>query len=360
MLPAFHTMLQRSLTVKSARFITPLCCYSRQRYLQTSRFAANDLKLNLEFDQLPADTPIERNGSKRQAATSATEHMNSQENEYPEENQQQQRDTSSGESLSELLHSVMDSTKSFKPKDPYAQKRNKRVESIIERRLLELVQRSRFPHKKKNPLPRAMIAPIYGHQGPTTQGTRTILPWKRPQTSDLSLAERDKENKEISAIVTCQTSPDLLLKVVQIMNQMEADNYPRYYPNLLLRSIQQAAFTLLDPYLALSIFEQAKSRSTMSYIYGCTVEVYNAILLMRWRLWRDVHGMSSLVEEMMLNGVGFDDQTRSIVRLAVEEVENELRFSSEHLEEEDSLIWSADERRSANLMKVTVGKWMIK
>ncbi|KAI9491232.1 hypothetical protein BDB00DRAFT_834454 [Zychaea mexicana] len=136
-----------------------------------------------------------------------------------------------------------------------------------------------------------------------------------------------------------------------------------------------AGMTFEDPYLALSIFEHAKTHSVVSYVSGCTTEVYNAMLMMRWKLWRDVHGMLNLVDEMMANGVGYDTETRRIVQLVVAEVENEMRLDNDDDEDDgaassdvyrygpnmkDGMVWSMDERRSANIMKALVGKWLFK
>lgn len=109
--------------------------------------------------------------------------------------------------------------------------------------------------------------------------------------------------------------------------------------------------------MTLSIFEQIKAKSIQSYISGCTTGTYNAILLLRWETWRDVHGMLDLLEEMALNGIRVNNETRNIVRMAVTAVEQEEGTESDNRQ---GLFWNADEKRVCNIMKEMANKWLIK
>ncbi|KAI7846894.1 hypothetical protein BDC45DRAFT_527915 [Circinella umbellata] len=265
-------------------------------------------------------------------------------------------------------------TSSFQPNDPNVDKKTKRIQSQIEKQLLAMVRKSQKPHKKTSPLPRGMLGSFYGKSLYEKARRPVNDPMMVMNTGDKNIAARDKETNAINIILECGSSRELLEHVIHFTaptissttkGKTGIATYPSYYPKLLTRSIEQAGMTFQDPYLALSIFEHAKNHSVMSYVYGCTTEVYNAMLTMRWKLWQDVHGMLNLVEEMMANGVDYDNETRQIVQMVVLEVENEML--SDHPQEEkdfhsikDGMIWSMDERRSANIMKALIGKWLIK
>ncbi|KAG2221086.1 hypothetical protein INT45_008607 [Circinella minor] len=260
---------------------------------------------------------------------------------------------------------------SFQPSDPNVDKKTKRIQSQIEKQLLAMVRNSQKPHKKTSPLPRGMMGSFYGKSLYEKSRRPMNDPMMIMDTGDENIAARDKETNAINTIVECGSSRELLEHVIDFTTptttkgKSDTATYPSYYPKLLTRSIEQAGMTFQDPYLALSIFEHAKNHSVMSYVSGCTTEVYNAMLTMRWKLWQDVHGMLNLVEEMMANGVDYDNETRRIVQMVVFEVENEML--SDYPQEEkdihtikDGMVWSMDERRSANIMKALIGKWLMK
>lgn len=244
-------------------------------------------------------------------------------------------------------------------------KRAKRVTSLIEKRLLEMVLKNRQPHKHKSPLPRSIASPLWGKQETQRSARLEIDAFQDPERIENErLAERDKEAAALNEILACKSSHELS-RYVQQKIMVNDDYYPSYYARLIRQAVEQAAIALLDPYLAMAIFEQAKTRSIQSYLSGCTIEVYNTMLMVHWKLWRDVHGMMALVEEMGNNGVGYNDETRRIVQMVYDEVEGEtkqLYYNEEDNKNnddnlKDGLVWSMDERRSANIMKALASKW---
>ncbi|CAG8452819.1 4384_t:CDS:2 [Paraglomus occultum] len=95
--------------------------------------------------------------------------------------------------------------------------------------------------------------------------------------------------------------------------------FPPGYPDLLKASIAHCRNVFRDPYMALSIFEQAKRQGLESYVVGCDTLVYNEILKIRWDFWKDVQGMDALLTEMQSNGVLFNLATKGIIESAFEE-----------------------------------------
>ncbi|CAG8666212.1 17353_t:CDS:2 [Acaulospora morrowiae] len=88
---------------------------------------------------------------------------------------------------------------------------------------------------------------------------------------------------------------------------------PSNYSSLLQEAISACHTLFKDPYLAFSILEQIKRRGTVSYVLGCNTKVYNELILIRWNYWKDLCGIEELMDEMVSNGIDFDQQTFYIV-----------------------------------------------
>jgi hypothetical protein len=247
---------------------------------------------------------------------------------------------------------------------------NKKSTTVIEEKLLEMMLQNKKPYKPKAPLPRSAMAAMYAKTAERTRQSRQeqegdddILDFLNPSStvnwnkqdvlSNESIQLKEKEMKTIQSIVDTTNELDLLQRIQKEINQ---DEYPAYYPNVLAKAIEHAS--LKDPYLALSIFEQAKNKSMTSYIMGCTTTVYNRLLMLRWDVWRDVYGMLDLVEEMTVNGIAYDNDSRRIIRSVVNEIESEGSCIDSD-EPSTGVYWNAEERRNCHIMKELAGKWLI-
>jgi hypothetical protein len=246
----------------------------------------------------------------------------------------------------------------------------KKTTSVIEEKLLELVTQNKKPYKPKAPLPRSAVGAMYAKtterlRQPNQEEDDDILDFLNPSNkvnwnkqnvlSNENIQLKEKEMKAIQSIVDTTSELELLQCVQKEINQ---DEYPAYYPNVLAKAIEQASLT--DPYLALTIFEQAKNKSMTSYIMGCTTTVYNCLLMLRWDTWRDVYGMLDLVEEMTVNGIAYDNDSRRIIRSVVNEIESEGSYVDQDSEEQlTGVYWNAEERRNCHIMKELAGKWLM-
>ncbi|KAI7881472.1 hypothetical protein K492DRAFT_177067, partial [Lichtheimia hyalospora FSU 10163] len=244
-----------------------------------------------------------------------------------------------------------------KQKQPDTKKRIKRIHSSIEKQLLDMVLRQSKPHKAKAPLPRSSLAAFYKGEKMDQSLSRPAISVK----SDVTL-DRDEENKMIGSILECKSSDSLvqcIKKQLQRCNTVDENGNPRplppYYDRFIERAVNHASMTLKEPYLAVAIFNQVKATSIESYVSGCTTQVYNELLSVRWKAWRDIHGMMTLVEEMMSNGIDYDGNTRRIIQMVMNEVETEMDLDKE----KHGIVYSMDERRSVNIMKALVSKWSI-
>lgn len=92
-----------------------------------------------------------------------------------------------------------------------------------------------------------------------------------------------------------------------------------------------------DPHMALALFQHTKRLSRASCVFGCTVPVYNELLVTRWRWFRDLRGVCDALEEMRVNGVEPDVETRRIVEDVRRDVGERAVVSGEtDVEEEET------------------------
>lgn len=113
---------------------------------------------------------------------------------------------------------------------------------------------------------------------------------------------------------------------------------PAAYARVITEAIAIFRDKYNDPYLALSVFDHARRRSVLSFVLGCTTPAYNELLITRWSVFRDLKGVADALEEMKVNGVLPDNQTRKIVETVRKEV-GERNLWQEPTEETTG-IWS--------------------
>ncbi|KAK9388929.1 hypothetical protein V1515DRAFT_596543 [Lipomyces mesembrius] len=106
-----------------------------------------------------------------------------------------------------------------------------------------------------------------------------------------------------------------------------APNIAKNYPYLLTRAMRIMVSNFHDAYGALSVFDRARKYGIQSYIMGCTIDVYNEVLQLKWDFFMDLFGCKSLLEEMIVNGVEANSRTASILKsirthIAVKEAED--------------------------------------
>jgi hypothetical protein len=84
-------------------------------------------------------------------------------------------------------------------------------------------------------------------------------------------------------------------------------------PIILTKCIDILANDFSSPAGAIALYEITKRRDVEVYAAGCTVEVYNSILRLRWDYYRDIYAVRSVVAEMAVNAVFPDRYTIQIL-----------------------------------------------
>ncbi|KAF9070859.1 hypothetical protein BDP27DRAFT_1263254 [Rhodocollybia butyracea] len=112
------------------------------------------------------------------------------------------------------------------------------------------------------------------------------------------------------------------------------------YPHLLALLMRSFRDKYQDPHLALAIFDHARNLSIPSYVFGCTTLAYNELIQTKWTHFRDLKGVHDALQEMVVNGVGIDNNTRKIVDVLRREAgERNLGVEDEYVGEGE--LWNA-------------------
>ncbi|KZO93041.1 hypothetical protein CALVIDRAFT_566771 [Calocera viscosa TUFC12733] len=96
------------------------------------------------------------------------------------------------------------------------------------------------------------------------------------------------------------------------------------YPHLLAGLMRTLRIKYGDPALALAVFAYARGMSVASYAFGCTTPAYNELLRTRWEGFKNLRATLDALEEMSLNGVPCDRETRRVVEGVRREVGNNV------------------------------------
>ncbi|GBC05585.1 hypothetical protein RclHR1_00630032 [Rhizophagus clarus] len=150
------------------------------------------------------------------------------------------------------------------------------------------------------------------------------------KSSSSNLSNETKSSIKISdeLLLKCETKKQLLDFISKNIfgigsdkkfssdSKLLLDDFNRPFPFKYAKLLKQSILVckkFKDPYLALSIFEQTKRRGLLSYQLGCTTEVYNQIILIRWEFWKDLKGIENLLNEMIDNEISFNKETSDII-----------------------------------------------
>ena len=139
---------------------------------------------------------------------------------------------------------------------------------------------------------------------------------RAPQSSAVENADEGVKGKESD--IPLSTKPSALQ--IQTYSQLVAH---------LMRTFRDK---YRDPYLALALFDKVRRRSLVSYVFGCSTQVYNELIETKWTWFRDLRGVHDAVEEMVVNGVGFDNRSRRLV----EKVRHDVRERNAWVENVDA------------------------
>ena len=206
--------------------------------------------------------------------------------------------------------------------------------------------------------------PRPGHEKDEGQGVAELLKRMRRHSRKVKKAAEDEElfEKKRERIERCVTDLELLewacrevfgeeggeglqLQRQQSQVQTNTDDEPsststptstplipstplpvhsRAYARTIALLMQHFRERFQDPHLALSIFTHAKLRSSASYVFGCTVPVYNELITTRWRCFSDLQGVVAALEEMQVNGVEPNTDTWKVAEEVRREVGDRL------------------------------------
>jgi len=111
------------------------------------------------------------------------------------------------------------------------------------------------------------------------------------------------------------------------------------YPQVIAHLMRTFRDHYKDPNLALFIFHHTKKLSIISYVFGCSTEVYNELIKTRWVSFRDLQGVYNTVEEMKVNGVPLDSVTRKLIESVRHDIGN-LEMHPDASQEAQQTVWT--------------------
>ncbi|KAI8067771.1 hypothetical protein BC940DRAFT_367418 [Gongronella butleri] len=270
----------------------------------------------------------------------------------------------------ELLDKVIDGTgkrgadTDKDQRQPNGRGRAEDTATMIEGRLLDMVLSKKKVFKQdKTPLPRGLMPAMYGKNVSKRPMGAPSLSQALDDAADKPLGQlgqlggikaHDKQIKLINDLLSTSSPSALLSLFARTVQEYQQDQaYPVYYSRVVANAMHHAYTRFGDPYLAMALFDQCKRMGVQSYLQGCTVDVYNAALRIRWQAWRDVYGMLDLLEEMTINGIGMNDVSQSLVQKVANEMDNTVM--------DDTVPrWSPEDVKSTQRMKQLLGKWAFK
>ncbi|KAI8883589.1 hypothetical protein K501DRAFT_249425 [Backusella circina FSU 941] len=240
------------------------------------------------------------------------------------------------------FNSLLDALFSKPPPPPKMPSTRKQNEDIIQENLMKLLLRPNPSVYRENaPIPKSFATTVFDDSARIDRAlTKEVL----GLSDDERIVEKEQEIKVIDRIASTDTEQGLLEVVSNEINNNDRDDYSRYYPSILVKAMEHATLRFKNPYLAITIFERAKQKSLTSYIAGCNTDAYNTILKVRWNTFRDVYGVLKTLEEMTLNGIMCNNESRDIVS---------------SISADGGLFWNEDEQRATNVMKELVSKWQV-
>lgn len=155
-----------------------------------------------------------------------------------------------------------------------------------------------------------------------------LLQWAQREVFDES---RQYEEAARKAIEIASQEPSSTRELPSLQSPV--------YPQVIAHLMRTFRDHYKDPNLALFIFHHTQKLSIVSYVFGCSTEVYNEFIKTRWECFRDLQGVHNAVQEMLVNGVPLDSVTRKLIETARHDIGN-LELRPDASEEARQSVWS--------------------
>ncbi|KZT56656.1 hypothetical protein CALCODRAFT_555808 [Calocera cornea HHB12733] len=163
------------------------------------------------------------------------------------------------------------------------------------------------------PAPLSDLDRLYGSLATRSRRLRG----ERSVSSQLA-EEVDRKSEQMGL---CENDVELLRYALDDVFPAPDESRPRAaYPTLLAGLMRTLRVKYGDPSLALAVFAYARGMSVPSYAFGCTTPAYNELLRTRWEGFKNLRATLDALEEMALNGVPGDRDTRAVVEAVRREV----------------------------------------
>jgi len=157
---------------------------------------------------------------------------------------------------------------------------------------------------------------------------KELLQWAQREIFDESRRYEEAARKAIEIATQEKTS-------LKHLPSLQSPVYPRVIAHL-MRTFRDHYG---DPNLALFIFHHTQKLSIISYVFGCSTEVYNELIKTRWDCFRDLQGVYNAIDEMKVNGVPLDSVTQKLIETIRHEV-GSLELRPDVDQEAQQTVWA--------------------
>jgi Mtf2 family len=120
------------------------------------------------------------------------------------------------------------------------------------------------------------------------------------------------------------------------------------YSLILIKTMRRLRVVFHNALAAHTLFLRAKMLSAESYVLGCTVQLYNELLLSRWESFTDLFSISEILDEMSTNGVKGDEETVDILQ----RIQDDVHEWATHGAEAARPVWLAEKERMGKLERI--------
>ena len=157
---------------------------------------------------------------------------------------------------------------------------------------------------------------------------KELLEWAQREVFDES---RRYEEAARKAVEIASQEPGTTKKLPSLQSPV--------YPQVVAHLMRTFRDHYKDPNLALFIFHHTQKLSIVSYVFGCSTEVYNELIKTHWDCFRDLQGVYNSVEEMRVNGVPLDSVTRKLIETIRHDI-GSLEMRPEASQEAQQTVWT--------------------
>ncbi|CAE6452586.1 unnamed protein product [Rhizoctonia solani] len=201
----------------------------------------------------------------------------------------------------------------------------KQKSTLMEQRAMDIVFERVFDMDAQSPLQNSLLEKHFmTGRGPFNNSMARRSTQHIRESEDLEKLFDEK----VESMTNCKTDQELLqwanTEVFSDSSQASSDLpespksaqskpiHPGIYGRIIARLMYEFRETYNNPHLSIAIFDHTRQKSIISFVTGCTAPSYNELMRTYWNSFRDLQMVLNAAEEMRINGVQPNDNTKQL------------------------------------------------